>query len=170
MVGEENENLAGNGRPPEVNNLVDKEDVNLAGDGKPSEVNKKLVQGSEAEEVPGIPEVNQDEAHDTGQVSIAGLSGDEAIKVEKDPGDEVSKKLIKESEAKEVSEVPAAVPAETPSSKHDSTSHSGNDAEEEVRVPEAPPEEAPSNEPVTTTSLSGEEADPKEEKDSEAVQ
>ena len=38
MVGEEYENLAENGKPPEVNNLMDKENKNLVGDGNPSEV------------------------------------------------------------------------------------------------------------------------------------
>ena len=110
LVGEENETLAGDVKPPEVTNLVDEEDENLAGDGKPSEVSKKLIKGSEAEEVPGVPEATQDEAHNTEHVSITGLSGDEVSKEEKAP------------------EVPATVPDEAPNTEHDSEGHSGDDA------------------------------------------
>ena len=49
--------------PPEADRLVDKEDENLAEDGKPSEVSKKLIKGSEAEEVPEVPEAVPDKAH-----------------------------------------------------------------------------------------------------------
>ena len=85
LVGEENENLAGNGKHPEVNDLVDKENKNLVGDGKPSEViKKKLIRGSEAEEVPEVLEAAPDEAPNTEHDSKS-HSGDDADEEEKAP-------------------------------------------------------------------------------------